>query len=96
MTCSTSPKAWPSSSTVDLGTSSPSTNGLISNGICFAAADELLTVRLGWGLVAEPCRLAVLMGRVLQSSGWAGQVSAVLTAENVENPRHQVPGIFRR
>jgi hypothetical protein len=42
----------------------------------FAAVDEQLTIRLGWGLVAKPCRLAVLMGGVLRSRGWVGQASA--------------------
>ncbi len=61
-----------------------------------AAAEEQLTVRLGWGLVANPCRLAMLMGELLQSRGWAGQARACpdCTA-TTEDPRHQVPGILR-
>ncbi len=38
-----------------------------------AATDDLLTTRLGWGTVADPCRLATKMGRLLQSRGWGGE-----------------------
>lgn len=31
-----------------------------------------LTVRAGWQQVLDPCRLALLVGRVLQSRGWRG------------------------
>ena len=39
-----------------------------------AAADRQMTARLGWGPVTEPCRLAPMIGRLLQSRGWAGRV----------------------
>jgi hypothetical protein len=29
-----------------------------------------LTVRIGWGQVLEPCRLALSMGRLLTARGW--------------------------
>ena len=38
-----------------------------------AAVDQLMTTRLGWGQVVEPCRLALLIGRLLQARGWTGQ-----------------------
>lgn len=37
-----------------------------------SATDELQTTRLGWGAVASPCRLAPLVGELLQVRGWAG------------------------
>jgi hypothetical protein len=37
-----------------------------------AATGELLTVRLGWGAVVDPCRLAPLVGELLQVRGWRG------------------------
>ena len=37
-----------------------------------SATEDLQTVRLGWGAVAAPCRLAPLVGRVLQVRGWDG------------------------
>lgn len=39
-----------------------------------AATDHLMTARLGWGAVAEPCRLAAMVGRLLRARGWGGQV----------------------
>jgi hypothetical protein len=38
-----------------------------------AAASGDLTVRVAWGQVLEPCRLAVAVGRLLSSRGWAGR-----------------------
>jgi hypothetical protein len=37
-----------------------------------AAAGGMLTVRLGWRQVAEPCRTAVAVARILTARGWAG------------------------
>lgn len=34
------------------------------------------TVRLGWRQVLEPCRVAGLVGRVLTTGGWTGEVKA--------------------
>lgn len=39
-----------------------------------AATEEQITVRLGWGLVATPCRLALLMARLLRARGWDGRI----------------------
>jgi hypothetical protein len=39
-----------------------------------AASEELMSVRLGWGAVSEPCRLAPMVGQLLVSRGWAGSV----------------------
>jgi hypothetical protein len=36
-----------------------------------SATERLQTIRLGWGAVSTPCRLAPLLGRVLQSRGWS-------------------------
>lgn len=33
-----------------------------------------VTVRIGWGQVLEPCRLAVAVGRLLESRGWEGRL----------------------
>ena len=33
-----------------------------------------LTVRLGWGQVLQPCRLAAAVGRLLRLRGWSGGV----------------------
>ena len=38
-----------------------------------AAMDQLMTTRLGWGQVSEPCRLALMIGGLLQARGWKGQ-----------------------
>ena len=40
-----------------------------------AAVEGQLTVRLGWGPVTDACRLAPLLGRLLQARGWAGRPS---------------------
>ena len=37
-----------------------------------SAAELLQTIRLGWGAVDAPCRLAPLLGKVLQHRGWTG------------------------
>lgn len=37
-----------------------------------SATEELQTVRLEWGAVAAPCRLAPLVGQVLRARGWDG------------------------
>ncbi len=37
-----------------------------------AAATGRITVRLGWGQVLQPCRLALSMGQLLSSRGWEG------------------------
>lgn len=37
-----------------------------------APADGLVTLRAGWGQVLDPCRLARVVGAVLQLRGWAG------------------------
>jgi hypothetical protein len=37
-----------------------------------SATEQLQTIRLGWGAVSTPCRLAVLVGQVLQARGWSG------------------------
>lgn len=39
-----------------------------------AATEELMSVRLGWGAVSEPCRLAPMVGQLLVSRGWGGSV----------------------
>lgn len=40
-----------------------------------AAADDELTVRLGWGQVYDrPCRTAARIGTVLRSRGWTGEL----------------------
>jgi hypothetical protein len=36
--------------------------------------DGQLTVRLGWGPVSSPCRLAVMIGQLLIARGWTGPV----------------------
>jgi hypothetical protein len=38
-----------------------------------AAADRRLTVRLGYGQVLEPCRVAAALARVLHARGWTGR-----------------------
>lgn len=38
-----------------------------------AASDLLQTIRLGWGAVAAPCRLAPMVGGLLQRRGWNGE-----------------------
>ena len=38
-----------------------------------AAVHGLLTVRLGWQQVAEPCRTAAALGQILVARGWAGR-----------------------
>lgn len=38
-----------------------------------AVAGEL-TLRAGWRQVLDPCRLAAIVGRVLQLRGWQGQI----------------------
>jgi hypothetical protein len=40
-----------------------------------SAGEEMLTIRLGWGPVSRPCRPAPVVGRVLQTRGWRGQVT---------------------
>ena len=40
-----------------------------------AAGTGRLTLRLGWGQVMAPCRLAAAVGRVLQTRGWSGEVA---------------------
>ena len=39
-----------------------------------AAATGQLTLRAGWGQVLEPCRLAGIVGGVLASRGWTGEL----------------------
>jgi hypothetical protein len=39
-----------------------------------AAATGQVTLRAGWGQVLEPCRLAGIIGGVLTSRGWAGEL----------------------
>lgn len=41
-----------------------------------AAVDGMITVRLGWRQVAEPCRTADAMARILMARGWSGTRSA--------------------
>lgn len=38
-----------------------------------AAVAELLTVRLGWSQVLEPCRVAVALAAILRARGWTGR-----------------------
>ncbi len=38
----------------------------------WSATELLMTIRLGWGAVSAPCRVAKLVGQVLQRRGWAG------------------------
>jgi len=35
---------------------------------------EILTLRVGWAQVLDPCRLAGIVGRILQRRGWTGTV----------------------
>lgn len=37
-----------------------------------SAAEDQQTTRVGWGAVAAPCRLAPIVGRLLQTRGWDG------------------------
>ena len=37
-----------------------------------AAISGETTVRLGWALVAQPCRTAAVLVRLLRSRGWCG------------------------
>jgi hypothetical protein len=37
-----------------------------------AAVDRLLTIRLGYGQVLEPCRVAAAVARILTARGWTG------------------------
>ena len=39
-----------------------------------AAIADQLTLRLGWGPVSSPCRLAALVGQLLVARGWSGPV----------------------
>ncbi len=39
-----------------------------------AIVDGDVTIRLGWRQVLEPCRLAGLVGRLLQARGWDGRL----------------------
>jgi hypothetical protein len=41
-----------------------------------SATSGAITLRLGWGQVLEPCRLAGAVGRVLRSRGWSGHPTA--------------------
>lgn len=41
-----------------------------------AAVTGQITIRLGWGQVLEPCRVAIALGRILRSRGWDGSVAA--------------------
>jgi len=41
---------------------------------CDSIVDGDVTVRIGWGQVLEPCRLAVLVGRLLEARGWTGHL----------------------
>jgi len=34
----------------------------------------ILTLRVGWAQVLDPCRLAAIVGRILQQRGWTGTV----------------------
>lgn len=40
-----------------------------------SVVDGDVTVRIGWRQVLEPCRLAGLVGRLLQARGWTGEVT---------------------
>ncbi len=40
-----------------------------------AAVAGQITVRIGWGQVLEPCRVAIALGRILRSRGWDGSVA---------------------
>ena len=51
-----------------------------------------LTVRLGWQQVLDPCRTAVLVGRLLTARGWTGEVrgcSPMCAAAASATPRRQ-------
>lgn len=39
-----------------------------------AALDSILTLRVGWRQVLDPCRLAAMVGAVLRHRGWSGQL----------------------
>jgi hypothetical protein len=41
-----------------------------------ASVSDHVTLRPGWAQVLEPCRLAVIVGRVLQLRGWCGALRA--------------------
>jgi hypothetical protein len=36
--------------------------------------DRVLTIRIGWGQVLDPCRLATSLGAVLRQRGWTGRL----------------------
>ena len=61
-----------------------------------AAADEQLTVRLGWGLVAQAVPAGDADGRTAPVPGMGGICPHLPgLQETTESSRHQVPGIFR-
>jgi hypothetical protein len=37
--------------------------------------EAILTLRVGWAQVLDACRLAAIIGRILQRQGWTGQVT---------------------
>jgi hypothetical protein len=41
-----------------------------------AVVESILALRVGWAQVLDPCRLAAIVGRILQRRGWTGQVTA--------------------
>ncbi len=57
-----------------------------------AAADGVLTVRLGWKQVLEPCRLAGSIARILRSRGWQGQPSGCSPTCPLNDGASDAPG----
>ena len=41
-----------------------------------SAESGSVTVRIGWGQVLDPCRLADSLARLLRALGWAGRLRA--------------------
>ena len=71
-TCTTPTRRPSSSSTGDSDTSGRRHQWADLERDLGAATDDLRTSRLGWGAVAQPCRLAPMVGMLLQRRGWVG------------------------
>jgi hypothetical protein len=48
------------------------------------------TLRLGWSHVLEPCRASLLVGRLLRSRGWDGELTSCGPSCGVARSRHRV------